>query len=68
MISYENVLKMVKLLEDNQELANHCRTCIGPYPNDGNLEFMQDVILSRMHDIENNMAAIRELYRTAVEE
>ena len=68
MISYEDAQEMVRLLDDNQQKANTCRTCIGLLPDGGNIEWMKNNILSRLHDMEVNIAAIRQLYSTAVEE
>lgn len=64
----ETVQEMVRLLDENQEKAIRCRTCVGLIPDGGNIEWMKDTILSRLHDMEQNMAAIRELYSTAVVE
>jgi len=63
-----DVERMISLLEENQEKATRCRTCLGMIPNEDNVEWMKNTILSRLHDMEVNIAAIRQLYSSAVVE
>lgn len=49
-----DVERMISLLEENQEKATRCRTCLGMIPNEDNVEWMKNTILSRLHDMELN--------------
>lgn len=63
-----DVERMISLLNENQEKATRCRTCLGMLPNEDNVEWMKNTILSRLHDMELNIAQIRELYTAEAEQ